>query len=140
MSYKSSSELLASRRSLFKSAAGASAIAALAASPSHLLSSAYAANSKIAAPHNASTDIDWKNNELVSLADGPLEAGKLGSLAVLDVAALPLLKNVTLNIQRLSAGAAREPHWHHNVSELNCVLEGSGEIGIIGVDGNLTRI
>ncbi len=140
MPFKSSVDLLASRRSLFKSAAGASAIMALAASPSHLMSSANAADSKSAAPHNASTDLDWKNNERVSLGDGPLEDGKLGSLAALDVKALPLLKNVTLNIQRLSPGAAREPHWHHSVSELNCVLEGTGEMGIIGLDGILTRI
>jgi len=140
MPYKSSLELLASRRSLFKGAAGASAVMALAASPGQLVASAHADTGKVAPPHSASTDLDWKNKELVSLGDGPLEAGKLGSLAALDVDALPLLKNVTLNIQRLAPGAAREPHWHQGKSELNCVLEGTGEMGIIGLDGNLTRI
>jgi len=84
--------------------------------------------------------VDWKGKESLSVGDAPLGAGKLGGLAELNVDALPLLKNVSFKVQRLAPGAAREPHWHHSASELNCVIEGTGEMGIIGVDGTLTRI
>lgn len=136
-------DLLTSRRSLFAGAAGVVAATALAAGPGQLITPAAAQTTDApapAAPHAASAGVDWKGKESLSLGDAPLDAGKLGGLAALDVAGLPLLKNITLNVQRLAPGAAREPHWHHSVSELDYVIEGTGEIGIIGLNGALTRI
>jgi oxalate decarboxylase len=128
---------------LFAGAAGIVAATALVAGSGRLISSAEAQTAAApapAAPHAASAGLDWKGKESLSLGDAPLDAGKLGGLAALDVAALPLLKNVTLNVQRLAPGAAREPHWHNSVSELDYVIEGTGEIGIISLNGTLSRI
>lgn len=143
MSLPTNLDLLTSRRQLFAGAAGVAAATALVAGSGLLISSAAAQTTAApapAAPHAASAGLDWKGKESLSLGDAPLGAGKLGGLAALDVAALPLLKNVTLNVQRLAPGAAREPHWHSSAAELDCVIEGTGEFGIIGLDGTLTRI
>lgn len=146
MTYVSGMGLLGSRRQLFKGMAGAGALTALAAASGETISSASASTVSTAAPHAVSSDVDWKGKEHVNLGDRPLEAGELGRLAALDqrqgaaAAGLPLLSGVIFNIQRLAPGVAREPHWHHNKTELNCVIEGTGEMGIIGLDGKLTRI
>ena len=140
MTYIRSVDLLASRRQLFKGVAGAGAIAALAATSGQVVSSSSSLADTTAAPHAVSVSVDWKGKECLSLGDRPLEPGELGRLAALDASALPLLKNVVLNIQRLAPGAGRVPHWHHSVAELNCVLEGTGEMGIVGLDGSLSRI
>ena len=146
MTYVSDMGLLASRRQVFKGIAGVGAVTALTTTVGGPISAVSAATLSTAAPHAASSDVDWKGKESVNIGDRPLGTGELGRLAALDpdqgavIAALPLLKGVILNIQRLAPGVAREPHWHHNKTELNCVIEGTGEIGIIGLDGKLTRI
>lgn len=135
--------LLTSRRKIFKGIAGAGLATALVGTAGQ---SGFAASGPTAAPHAASSDVEWKGREVVSVGDRPLETGELGRLAALDpgqgtvVEALPLLKNIIINIQRLAPGVAREPHWHHDKTELNCVIEGTGEMGIIGLDGKLVRI
>jgi oxalate decarboxylase len=143
MSQPSNLDLLTSRRQLFVGAAGVVAATVLVAGSGGLISPATAQTTTVpapAAPHAASAGLDWKGMESLSLGDAPLAAGKLGGLALLDVTALPLLKNVSLNVQRLAPGAAREPHWHNSSAEMDCVIEGTGEFGIIGLDGTLTRI
>lgn len=133
--------ILTSRRALFAGAAGVVAVTALIGDSGMFVSAAEAQTvGAVAAPHAASINIEWKGKESLSLGDVPLQAGELGKLAALDTEALPLLKNVVLNIQRLAPGVAREPHWHHSVSELDYVIEGTGEFGIISLDGTLTRI
>lgn len=143
MVYVPGMSLLTSRRKMFKGIAGAGVATALAGTASQ---SGFAASGPTAAPHATSSDVEWKGREVVNVGDRPLEKGELGRLAALDpgqgsvVETLPLLKNVIINIQRLAPGAAREPHWHHDKTELNCVIEGTGEMGIIGLDGKLVRI
>lgn len=146
MNYVSGMELFASRRQLFKGIVGVGAATALTAAVGEPISSASAATGSTAAPHAVSSGVDWRGRESVNLGDRPLEPGELGRLAALDtrqgatVADLPLLTGVIINIQRLAPGVAREAHWHFSNTELNCVIEGTGEIGIIGLDGTLTRI
>ena len=146
MTYVSGTGLLASRRQLFKGIVGVGAATAFTVAAGEPISAVAAATGSTAAPHAASSDVDWRSKESVSVGDRPLEPGELGRLAALDpgqgavVAELPLLTGVIINIQRLAPGTAREAHWHFNKTELNCVIEGTGEMGIIGLDGKLTRI
>jgi oxalate decarboxylase len=144
MTYVLGMSLLASRRQLFKGIVGVGAATALTAGEP--ISAVAAGTGSTAAPHAVSSDVDWRGKESVNVGDRPLEPGEVGRLAALDpgqgavVAELPLLTGVIINIQRLAPGAAREAHWHLNRTELNCVIEGTGEMGIIGLDGKLTRI
>jgi len=98
------------------------------------------ASAQVAAPHSASPAGDWWGKMRVSLDDRPLADGELGRLASFPAENLPQLDGVILRIQRLAPGAAREPHWHAYKTEINYVIEGSGEIGIIGRDNTLTRV
>ena len=126
--------LLASRRAMLAAASAAGAAALVGGRGQQ------AAAAQVAVPHGAS-EFDIAGGKLrVSLDDRPLDAGELGRLSSFGAEKLPTLEDVILRIQRLAPGAAREPHWHADKDELNYVIEGTGEIGIVGRDNTLARI
>lgn len=55
-----------------------------------------------------------------------------GTLFRLTKEKFPVLKGVALNAVQLKRGAIREPHIHPNCAQLDYVISGSAQVGIIG--------
>jgi len=60
-----------------------------------------------------------------------------GTLLRLTKELFPALKGIGLNAIRLKPGAIREPHIHPNCAQLDYVVSGSAQVGIIGPNKEL---
>lgn len=127
-----------SRRQILHAIAAASTVGMVTQSTESLAKAN--APGQVATPHSASPSVNWVGKMRAALPEWPAMQGELGMLASFETSELPLLKDLTVRVQYLAAGAAREPHWHAGKVELNYVLEGEGEIGIQEPSGELIRI
>lgn len=132
-----------SRRHILQAIAAASTVGILTQSTGSQAKAA--ASSQVASPNSASltpwgSPSNWVGKMKAALPERPPMPGELGMLASFETSELPLLKGMTVRVQSLMPGAAREPHWHAGKIELNYCLEGEGEVGIQEPSGELIRI
>jgi len=49
----------------------------------------------------------------------------------------PTLQNIAMYSLSLAKNGAREPHWHPNAGELNCLIKGTARITLLSPDGSV---